>query len=126
MNELHFVFKVRQHLNRSLHELRPETSDRLAAARQMALARQKQTASQSILATAGSYFHIPFENLRTKQLVAALTLAMCVVMASFWVADRRVNELSEIDSALLADELPISAFTDKGFSEWLKQAASPQ
>ena len=126
MNELHFIFKVRQHLNRGLHELRPETSDRLAAARQMALARQKQTVSQSILATAGSYFHLQLESPRVKQLFAALALAACAVTASFWMADRRVNELSQIDSALLADELPISAFTDKGFSEWLKQAASPQ
>lgn len=124
MNELHFIYSVRQHLNRGLYELRPETIDRLAAARQMALLHQKQTASQSILATAGSHIQFHFENLRYKQFFIALALAACAVTASFWVADRRVNELSEIDSALLADELPISAFTDKGFSTWLKQAAS--
>ncbi len=125
MNELHFIFKVRQHLNRGLYELRPETTDRLAAARQMALAHQKQTAAQSVLATAGSYFQIQFEGPRIKQFIAALALAACAITASFWVADQRVKELSEIDSALLSDELPVSAFIDKGFSEWLKQA-SPQ
>lgn len=124
MNELHFAYKVRQHLNRGLHEMRPEAADRLAVARQIALSRQKRTAPQSVLAAAGSHFHFQFENLRFKQFVAALALATCAVAASFWVADQRVNELSEIDSALLADELPISAFTDKGFSAWLKQAAS--
>lgn len=125
MNELHFIFKLRQHLNRGLYELRPETSDRLAAARQNALARQKQATRQSVLATAGGYFQIQFENPRVKQILAALALAACAITASFWIADQRVNELSEIDSALLADELPVSAFIDKGFSEWLKQA-SPQ
>jgi predicted signal transduction protein with EAL and GGDEF domain len=121
MNELHFIYRVRQHLNRGLHELRPETTDRLAAARERALARQKQTVHQSVLATAGSVFQMSFESPRLKQIVAGLALAACVVTASFWAADRRVNELSEIDSALLSDELPISAFIDKGFSAWLKQ-----
>lgn len=124
MNELNFSYKVRQHLNRGLYELRPETADRLAAARKIALAHQKQTVRQSILATAGSYFHFSTDNLRIKQFVAAVVLAICAVTASLWVADQRINELSEIDSALLADELPISAFTDKGFSAWLKQGAS--
>ena len=38
--------------------------------------------------------------------------------------DQRVAELGEIDSALLADELPISAFTDIGFDAWLKHNSS--
>lgn len=123
MNELHFAYKVRQYLNRGLHDLRPETTDRLAAAREMALARQKIAVRQSILATAGSYIQFQIENLRFKQLLAAFAVAVLAISGSFWVADSRVNELSEIDSALLADELPISAFLDKGFSEWLKQAS---
>lgn len=125
MNELHFIFKVRQHLNRGLYELRPETFDRLALARKMALAHQKQSAPKSVLAAAGGYFQMQFEGVRLRQFVAALTLAACVVTASFWIADQRVTELSEIDSALLSDDLPVSAFIDKGFSEWLKQV-SPQ
>ena len=123
MNELHFVYRIRQYLNRGLHDLRPETTDRLAAARALALGHQKQTVRQSILATAGSHFQEHLENLRVKPILAALGIAACVISGSFWVADSRVNELSEIDSALLADELPISAFLDKGFSEWLKQAS---
>ncbi|SDH11657.1 Protein of unknown function [Propionivibrio dicarboxylicus] len=125
MNELHFIFKVRQHLNRGLYEMRPETSDRLAMARKMALAHQRQSASKSVLAAAGGYFQMQLEGMRIRQFVAALTLAACVVTASFWIADQRVNELSEIDSALLSDDLPVGAFIDKGFSEWLKQV-SPQ
>jgi hypothetical protein len=124
MNELQFANKIRQHLNRGLYVLRPETTSRLAAARQSALACQKQTATQSVLATAGSFVQFQFENFRLKQLLVSLALLLCVVSGAFWAADNRIAELSAIDSALLADELPIGAFTDKGFDAWLKRAAS--
>jgi len=124
MNEEHFAYKIRQHLNRGLHELRPETAARLAAARQGALGCQRQVASQSVLATVGGFAQYHFDNLRLKQLFTALALLICVVFSAFWIADQRVTELGAIDSALLTDDLPISAFTDKGFDAWLKRASS--
>jgi hypothetical protein len=124
MNEQFFAFKIRQHLNRGLHELRPETAARLAAARQGALAHQRQVASQSVLACVGSFAQHHLDNLRLKQGITAIALLLCVVCSAFWIADQRVTELGAIDSALLADELPISAFTDKGFDAWLKRASS--
>ncbi|WP_301100356.1 DUF3619 family protein [Propionivibrio sp.] len=124
MNEHHFTYKIRQHLNRGLHELRPEITTRLAAARQGALAHQRQVVRQSVMATVGSYAHHHLDHLHLKQLFTALALLVCVVFSAFWVADQRVTELGAIDSALLADELPIKAFTDKGFDAWLKRASS--
>ncbi len=125
MNEEYFGYKVRQQLNRGLHELRPETAARLAAARHSALACQRQAVSQSVLAMVGGFVQSQIDNLRVKQLVTALALLVGVVFSAYWVADERVAELGAIDSALLADELPISAFTDKGFDAWLNHA-SPQ
>ncbi len=124
MNELHFTFKLRQHLNRSLHELRPETVDRLASARQQALSRQKQSVRVPVLVTAGNFVQMHFDRLHYKSLLAAVLLTAAIVYTPFWIADQRVAEMSEIDSALLADELPIGAFTDKGFDAWLRQAPS--
>ena len=51
MNELHFAYKLRQHLNRSLHELPSGTTDRLAAARQRALTLTSQPISNSARST---------------------------------------------------------------------------
>ena len=124
MNEQHFAYKIRQHLNRGLHELRPETTDRLAAARQRALACQRQTVGQSMLATVGGFVQSHLDNPRLKQAAGALVLLLCVASSAYWIADQRVAELGELDSALLADDLPISAFTDKGFDAWLKSASS--
>jgi hypothetical protein len=124
MNEQHFAYKVRQQLNRGLHDMRPDTADRLSIARQNALARQKQAVNMSVLATAGSFVQHHFDNLRFKQLITALVLLLSVVFSAFWIADQRVAELGDLDTALLADDLPIGAFTDKGFDAWLKRASS--
>lgn len=125
MNELHFGYKVRQHLNLGLHELSPETASRLVAAREKALASQRQTVNQSVLATAGGFVQHHFDNLRFKQIAATLALLLCVVLSSFWLADQHISEQSAIDSALLTDDLPIGAYTDKGFDAWLR-STSPQ
>ncbi len=124
MNEQFFAYRVRQHLNRSLHELSPRITDRLAASRELALAAQRQSVSVSLLATAGSFFHYYLDGLRSKQVLTSIALFLCVVFSTFWLADQRVAELGAIDSALLADELPIGAFTDKGFHTWLRDAGS--
>ena len=123
MNERHFAHKVRQHLNRGLYELPPGTEERLAAARQMALAHQKQAVAQSVLTTDNFlHFHIDIPP-HYKQVIAVLALAAFGMLATVWLADRRVDEMSAIDSALLTDDLPVKAFTDKGFNAWLKQAS---
>lgn len=126
MNELHFAYKVRQHLNRGLQDVSPETAGRLAAARMAALAHQKQAESQSILAAAGGFAQFRFGELRIKQSIVALALLFCALYSTYWVADQRVNELGDLDSALLSDDLPLGAFTDKGFAAWLKTTSSEQ
>lgn len=125
MNELHFAYKVRQHLNRGLRELRPETTKRLATARQRAVANHKQSVRLSVLASVGGFAQHYFDGLRIKQVLTAFILLLCLVFTAYWIADQRVTELGAIDSALLSDDLPINAFTDKGFDAWLKRG-SPQ
>lgn len=120
MNELHFAYKIRQQLNRSTHELSPETLDRLARARNAALTVQKQAVRQPMLAGAGALFAFGMGGLHVKQGLLACALLASFVFSTFWMADQRVNELGAIDSALLSSDLPIAAFTDKGFSTWLR------
>ena len=124
MNEQHFAYKVRQHLNRGVHDLRPETLDRLAAARTLALNYQKQPAKSPVLAAVGGIFSFDAVGSRFTQVLAGLALLLCAVYSTYWVADQQVKELGDIDSAILADELPIGAFTDKGFAAWLKSTSS--
>lgn len=124
MNELHFGYKVRQHLNRGLHDLPTTTLGRLASARQLALAHQKAVAHQSILAMVGGFVQHQIDSLHLKQVAMALAVVVGVVSYTLWTADQQVAELEAVDSALLADDLPIGALTDKGFDAWLKSASS--
>ena len=121
MNEQHFGFKVRQHLNLGLHEVKPETLTRLAEAREKALACQKQAETRSLLAAAGSFVHFSTDHLRFRQVISALALVVGPGIAAYWTADQRITELGAIDSALLTDEIPLRAFTDKGFAAWLNR-----
>ena len=124
MNELHFAHRIRQYLNRGLHELQPTTINRLEAARQAALARRKITAHQSVLATAGNFIQQQFDHRNLKQILLALALLFGVASYTYWHGDQSVAELEAIDSALLADDLPIGALTDKGFDAWLKSSSA--
>lgn len=125
MNELHFAHRIRQHLNCGLHDLQPATLSRLEAARQHALAHQKVAVHQSVLAAAGSFVQHHVEGLHLKQVLTGLAILIGVAFFTFWQADQNIAELEAIDSALLADDLPIGAFTDKGFDAWVKRD-SPQ
>ncbi|MDR1162820.1 MAG: DUF3619 family protein [Candidatus Accumulibacter sp.] len=126
MNERHeqqFALKLAQRLNYSLRDLPAETTGRLAAARKLALAHQKQLVAQTAFAALGAYF-LP-DNTRVRQMLVSSLLFLSVsVCSAFWMADQEIREMSAIDSELLADELPIGAFTDQGFSTWLKRASS--
>lgn len=124
MNEQHFAYKIRQHLNRGVHELPLATTDRLGAARQRALARQKIAVPQSVLAAAGNFVQYHVEQLHIRQALLAFVLLLGVVFCTYWHADQSIVELETIDSALLADDLPIDAFTDKGFDAWLNSSDS--
>jgi hypothetical protein len=123
MNELHFTYKIRQHLNRGL-QLPAGTLKRLEGARQLALAQQKVAEHQSVLAGAGSFVLHQVDNLHLKQVLLALAVVLGIASYTYWYADQSITEIEIIDSALLSDDLPIAAFTDKGFDAWLKSSAS--
>ncbi|MEF8712474.1 MAG: DUF3619 family protein [Accumulibacter sp.] len=124
MNELHFAYKIRQHLNRGLKELPEETLKRLESARERALAQQKVSVPQSVLAGVGNFVQHQVDNLHIKQVLLALIVVFGITSYTYWYADQSITELEIIDSALLSDDLPIAAFTDKGFDAWLKSSAS--
>jgi hypothetical protein len=52
--------------------------------------------------------------------VPAIVLGLGLFFIHEWHADRQVRLTAEIDSALLADDLPPSAYADPGFAEFLR------
>jgi hypothetical protein len=58
-----------------------------------------------------------------RSLLAVLALIVGATGTYYWNAFEQAREYEEIDSALLADELPPSAYLDRGFQAWLERAS---
>ncbi len=117
-----FGYKTRQTLNEGLDRIDDKIAARLYQARQSALGVQRQTVG--ILRLAGVDFGIDFgvgRNFRTMLAICALTIG--ATGTYYWNAYNQAQEYEEIDSALLADELPPSAYLDKGFHVWLERGS---
>lgn len=114
---------IRHQLNGSLQALDPAVTDRLFAARQAALGHHAVLASPLSLAGAGQLtWNWCTDHLRPMML--ACTLLLALTCGNYLMSSQRMNDLEEIDSALLADDLPINAYLDPGFHSWLADQSS--
>jgi hypothetical protein len=55
---------------------------------------------------------------------AALIVALAGIYS--WQEKQRLAEIVEIDAQLLTDDLPIDAYLDRGFQNWLKKRAAEE
>lgn len=123
MNEdTEFSYKIRQTLNQGLDGLNKKVAGRLHQARQSALNSQQVPTTGLRLAGFGDTVeHAFFSN--AGALLAILALTIGTTGTNYWTAFQQAKEFEEIDSALLADELPPSAYLDRGFNAWLEHAS---
>jgi hypothetical protein len=109
-------------LNRGLTRVQPATAERLRAARERALARQRTELSpamawaDNLLGRVGGWGGAAW-----RILLPLAMLVLAVVGLQYWQQNQRIAEIEEIDAQLLSDDLPIDAYLDRGFQNWLKQ-----
>lgn len=127
-DDLNFAYKVRHALNDQLEHLPPATTDRLAAARKLAVARKKANpspllAAQRALAGNGSsLFSSPFSFPWLGRMGVAVPLMVMVAgLASIYQVreEQRIADVAELDAGVLSDELPLTAYLDQGFNAWV-------
>ena len=124
MNEQQFGGKVRQILNQGL-QLDATRMARLRAARERALERQRAEPAaalawaDNLLGNLGGWSGF---SLRLVAPVVALALGAAAVYT--WQQNQRLAEVEEIDAQLLTDDLPIDAYLDRNFQNWLKKRIS--
>jgi phage protein D len=116
-HELETAFKIKQHLNQSLRALPADKTERLRAAREQALARQRKGVGLKLAAAGG----LQLEWLG--HLVPLAVLAAGLIGISYWHQSNRAEENADIDLQMLVDELPPQAYADKGFGVWIKRGA---
>ncbi len=126
--ELNFAYKVRHALNENIDNLPPSNIARLNKARSIALSRKKKDSSlklfisQQVFATnTGHFFGQPFSYV-ARSIGATIPLLILVVgLISIYQFEQqqRIKETADLDTAVLSDELPVSAYLDHGFNAYL-------
>lgn len=122
MNERKFGYQIKQQLDQAL-DLEPATLKRLNAARGQALARQRVTEPAFALAWVDAVVGRLSGNPASAGIaLAGAALILALVGIQYWQRSPTVEEIEEIDAALLTSDLPINAYLDKSFDTWLKRS----
>ena len=125
MNEMQFGHRIRQLLNQGTH-VRPDVAKRLSAARMRALEHQRGEVAglawaDNIVGRIGGWSGLALRVL----LPIALLVGSGAALYS-WQQNRLAAEVEEIDAQLLTDDLPIDAYLDRGFQNWLKKRVADE
>ncbi|MES2955301.1 MAG: DUF3619 family protein [Pseudomonadota bacterium] len=124
-----YGLKTASYLSAGTADLPYDISERLRAARAQAVAARKiakvQTAPVSATASMGSTLTWGSDEgfslwSRIGSILPLIALVVGLLAISSLQTDKLVQELAEVDSALLTDELPPDAFSDPGFVQFLK------
>ncbi len=129
-----FGFSIAARLNASGLDLPHDINERLRAARTRAVA-ARLTAQTSLIrqpqiSVQGGVgmLHFGDEGLNLWSRLAAflplLALVAGLALIQNILDDSRANELAEVDSAMLSDDLPPTAYADPGFLQFLKTPLS--
>ena len=122
-----FAKKITTYLDRATAELKAGTAYKLQVARGKALARlaDPMRVAQSELALAGTGTVGSGTRMRTS---TRYMLAILIVVAALfgyqqWQAYQQLRDIVETDAAILSSDLPIDAYLDRGFQNWLKHVS---
>ena len=126
MNEMQFGRRIRQILNQGT-QVDAKVAERLKRARELALARQRAEPASAVawadnaLVRGGGW-----GGFALRVLVPLAVLLASGVSLYTWEQNRRAAEVEEIDAQLLTDDLPIDAYLDRGFQNWLRKRAAEE
>jgi hypothetical protein len=133
-DDINLAYKLRHALNETLDTLPASTTDRLAAARAAAMARKKADAPSAaarggarhgaprfdLQASFSALFATPWAA-RTAAIIPLVAMVAGLVGVYQSEHEQRVAELADLDTAVLSDNLPLTAYIDHGFNAYLAQ-----
>jgi hypothetical protein len=129
-DDINLAYKVRHALNDNLDKLPASTTDRLAAARALAMSRKKADAPVH-KQPRRSLFNVdawlsPSGLGRLGVAVPLVALVAGLAGVYQYEQQQRIAELAALDAAVLSDELPLTAYLDHGFNAYLASQSQSQ
>ncbi len=128
--ETRFAHSVAVCLTESAEALAPDVGERLRFAREKSLeiARRSREEAQGVGITAAGAAIVGFSRsrwwLRFASVLPLVALVGGLVLIQDWENRTQISVAAEVDEALLGDDLPINAYRDPGFTEFLKAPPS--
>lgn len=124
--EAQFAARVTARLSAGSNSLPHDIAERLRAGREQALARRKlvqAVQAAPVVAAVDRSGGITLGGgwwTRIASAVPLVALAAGLIAISVQQDDNRASEVAEVDAALLTGDLPPAAYTDPGFTQFLK------
>lgn len=106
---------IKQTLDSSTTQLSPSTLEKLRMARSKALEHQRTSSTVPVFAWLGNHSDKNGNSNSSKSLqwaVAALFVAFLFSGASYWEDYVNEDEISEVDVAILTDDMPLHVYLD--------------
>ena len=134
MNDAQFGRQVASLLDEGLTRVDEDVLTRLQVARKAALgvaavprhARALAVAGVGRSTGGGEGLREWFSGPRVWLAVGLLVLAVSGVTLNEFGSGTEADAAADLDLAILADDLPVTAYIDNGFDTWLKRPAEPQ
>jgi glucose-6-phosphate isomerase len=122
MNEEEFSKKLIHLVEEDVNNLRPEVVLRLRQSRERALAHAQQHRASSF-GLSGNALHRASWFSHHRVMWAAILFAVILLLTTgIWQISmkQQTDDVSEIDAALLTDDLPVHAYLDNSLVQWVK------
>ena len=123
-----FARRIVSRLSEGTQELPHDVVERLRVARTRAVSnRRRPTRQVTTVGNSGGEAMLGLGQVWWNRLGAVIPLVALVaglLVISVVQDDDRASELADVDSALLADDLPPAAYADPGFAQFLKSDSS--
>lgn len=130
--EIDFAYKVRRAMTESAESLPADTLNKLAKARELALSRQKPEGGAAVLALSGALAGNTGRSITQRPWFRKLAFSLPLIVLAVGLygiyeheQQQQINDLAEIDAAVLVDELPPDAYVDNGFNAYLNKDNKP-
>jgi hypothetical protein len=114
--------KLAQRLDEGLDRLPPGVSYRLQAAREAAVERARDRDTPLARSAAGALAAGLARNPARRMLAPLIAVVLALLAMLTWQQAQRPSHNghdADIDAELLAEELPVTAYLDRGFEVWL-------